>query len=620
MKLASFDIFDTVLIRKCGLPENIFYLLAHRLYPEDAALREDFLLWRKGAEARAQKRKSADVSLADIYEERTGAEIEKVIEAENLIANPRIKALIEKKRAEGWTICFISDMYLDSKFLGDVLIREGCLKDGEKVFVSCEHNARKSTGTLYDVVREELHPVQWMHWGDNRHSDVKMARRKGIQATRVDENFTDTERLLLQRSKQVRNSYELSILAGLQRAARVVHENTAFAEIAADFVASAYIPYVSFLLEDARRRGIKHLYFLSRDSHILMKLAEARAKDYPEIKFHYLFVSRKSLLMPYLAETGAEAYLAIQDRRTLLSKDVASLLQGLGTTREELANDFATKFDYDKISNKKQETDFLHRIFDKDSPYLPTLQQRAKERCELLLDYFKQEELLTGEKSAMVDVGWLGTSRLMINEILQRAGVPPVEFYYYGVRGDVLSSEAGVYTSYYRPEQLSTELTSLVENYYSASPYPSTLGYERTADGRVEPRFAEGSAYAETPITTANRSVLQWIYNEMLRTKLSFDAIFWDFSQVPIKAISALRAKINISAFAAAAEFDDTVFVRRLSLSETFKLVLLGDRITAFDAASLQLTCGRTLFPGLWRLHECTGRFRRRLYLKLKNR
>ena len=40
MKLASFDIFDTTLIRKCGKPGNIFYILAHKLYPSDKAKRE----------------------------------------------------------------------------------------------------------------------------------------------------------------------------------------------------------------------------------------------------------------------------------------------------------------------------------------------------------------------------------------------------------------------------------------------------------------------------------------------------------------------------------------------------------------------------------------------------
>lgn len=56
MKLVSFDIFDTVLIRKCGLPENIFYLLANRLYLDNRALREAFLLWRRQAEQQARHR------------------------------------------------------------------------------------------------------------------------------------------------------------------------------------------------------------------------------------------------------------------------------------------------------------------------------------------------------------------------------------------------------------------------------------------------------------------------------------------------------------------------------------------------------------------------------------
>lgn len=50
MKLASFDIFDTTLIRKCGVPENIFYLLSKYLYPENPILQNSFFLWRREAE------------------------------------------------------------------------------------------------------------------------------------------------------------------------------------------------------------------------------------------------------------------------------------------------------------------------------------------------------------------------------------------------------------------------------------------------------------------------------------------------------------------------------------------------------------------------------------------
>lgn len=54
MKLVSFDIFDTTLVRKCGAPENIFYLLANRIFGSSdkcAAYRNSFFLWRRKAEA-----------------------------------------------------------------------------------------------------------------------------------------------------------------------------------------------------------------------------------------------------------------------------------------------------------------------------------------------------------------------------------------------------------------------------------------------------------------------------------------------------------------------------------------------------------------------------------------
>ena len=43
MKLISFDIFDTVLIRKCGLPENIFPIVAEKLFPNDLAFQQEFV-------------------------------------------------------------------------------------------------------------------------------------------------------------------------------------------------------------------------------------------------------------------------------------------------------------------------------------------------------------------------------------------------------------------------------------------------------------------------------------------------------------------------------------------------------------------------------------------------
>ncbi len=649
MKLASFDIFDTTLIRKCGNPGNIFYILAHKLYPSDKAKREDFFLWRKGAEGDARKSNPGkDVTIEDIYssDELKGfdeyttvqlIEAEKSIEAENLIANPAIKETICKKREEGYTICFISDMYMPTLFLKKVLEKEGCINHDEEVYVSCEWNARKSDGALYRKLKEQLKPQEWEHFGDHPVSDVKMAKSQGIKATKVNTDFSVAEKNTIA-PRENRMHYESSILAGLSRTARIHLGNDAYTAIAANFVAPAYIPYVHFVLEKAKESGIKTLYFLSRDSYILQRIAEQLPHE--GIELRYLFVSRKSLLLPYLHNATAEKFLAIQDKRTIRGKAVKELATSLGTSTEELKEKFGIEFNFDKIATKEQEQTFLSSIFGVGSSYLPALNERAKEKRTQLNSYFKQEHLFAGRNTAMVDVGWLGTTRLMINSVLKEDGYPETTFFYYGVRGDVMHSKYGKYHTYYNPEQLSTEGTTLIENYFSASPYPSTVGYTKK-DDKIEPVFSEQCKYCENEIVKANVTVAKWMCNEIVKLLpnncssskgschlvteglfnrggviMPLEKHFWQWGKQAVEEILKMNKEVDITPLLKAAEFDNTAFVRKLRIGELLNIVCLGGRATAFDRGSLRITCGKRVFPVIDRIAKFTGNIRRRLYLK----
>lgn len=625
MKLASFDIFDTTLIRRCGLPENVFYLLARKLYPDHAAKRDDFFLWRCGAERQAVSlKKNRQVTLADIYDspelasfaEYTPQELmerEKEVERENLMPNPAVRQMIADKRAAGFRIVFISDMYLDSGFLADTLRAAGCLEGDEPVFVSCEHGARKSDGALFDTVRQLLHPEVWQHFGDNRHSDVHMPRKKGIQAAAVDTAFTGIERRLLRKSHDMRDEQALSILAGFSRAARIRSGNDAFVTLAADYIAPAYIPYVKFVLYEARREGIRTLYFLSRDSYVLFRLAQRLLPATDNVELRYLFLSRKSLMLPYLAGAGQEVFLEALDRRTVMRKRVSSLLSLLGMDAVELAR-YGITFAYDKIVNREQEADFMTKIF--ESPYTPVWQERAASHRQLLLAYLQQEGVLAGQASAMIDVGWLGTSRLMLNAILRRAGFSPVKFFYYGIRGDVLHARYGEYASYFHAGQLTTEATALIEHYFSASPWPTTVGYERRDDGVIQPLFPVGKVKTDTAITLANVTVAEWMAEELRRAELFSDAVLFAWASWALDSITSLKDPLDVTPFTQSDDFDTTSFVRKLSFREWVVLVCTGKPVTAFDRASLQLTCGRWLMPLLWHVRTLTGRIRRRLFLK----
>ena len=617
MKLASFDIFDTTLIRKCGNPGNIFYILAHKLYPGDKAKREDFLLWRMGAESEARRRAPGkDVTIEEIYnsEEIAGfaeyttaqlIEAEKSIEAEQLTANPAIRNVIKQKREQGYTICFISDMYLPSDFLKEVLEREGCIEHSEAVYVSCEWNARKSNGALYKKLKEQLQPQEWEHFGDHPVSDYKMAKCHGIKATKVNTDFTIAEkRTILPHNN--RHHYESSILAGLSRAARIHFGNDAYTTIAADFVAPAYIPYVHFVLKTAKERGIKTLYFLSRDSYILQKIAEQLPHEGIEIR--YLFVSRKALLLPYLQNATAEKFLAVQDKKTIKGKSVKELTLSLGTSIEELKDEFGIGFDFERITSKEQEKIFLNAIFGCESKYLPTLNERAKEKRALLNGYFAQEKVFSNDITAMVDVGWLGTTRLMINSILKEEGYPETTFFYYGVRGDVMHSKYGSYITFHSPATSDTELTFVIEDHFSASPYKSTNGYSKEND-KYTPILNGETEFNNIISANCNSSV--WITKEL--SSLPHDVLEY-LPQWEERALNAINKSIH--------RIDKKPLVesgisRRLRIHEFINVVFCGGHKTLYDKASIALSTPRRLYPCIDKIASFSGKLRHRLYLKL---
>lgn len=616
MKLASFDIFDTTLIRKCGKPENIFYLLAHKLYPNDKAKREDFIVWRKRAPQIVQKKqKKIELTLQDIYtaegvisydeyDIQTLIDKEIETETENLTINPSIAELINKKRKEGYSIAFISDMYIDSHTLRKILEKQCQIKPEDNIFVSCEIQARKDSGLLYQYVKQQLNPGIWEHYGDNRYSDVKIAKKNGVKAKHIATHNNTLEQRLEQLASQNPAFKELSLLTGISKTARLQNNNP-FATIAANYVASAYIPFVKWMLDIAKKENIKTLYFLSRDSYILQKIAESIPHD--GIELRYLFVSRRSLMRPYMYDSKPDDYLKIVDRHTLIGRDVKHMLWQLLLTKEELKEKYGIEYKYQRIKSFEEETDFINTIY--NSNLTSDFQVDAKKEQEILLRYFAQEGVTSDHKKAFVDVGWLGTSRLMINEILKRNGFKAVDFIYYGTRNDVYPTEYGKYYSYFPAGTLNTNMTSVIENYYSASPYPTTIGYNE-ANGILEPVFPEGKGFKSSKIIEENVKISTWIAIEMEKCNIKDHIVLSTWSLVTLHSIAKMLDDIDVSPFTTSDDFDNEIFAKKLTFIELFKFVLMGKRITHFDYASLKYTCGLT--PAHWcmNIHKFTSQLR----------
>lgn len=483
-KLASYDIFDTTLIRKCGAAQNIFYILSRKLFPQDTALATDFYVWRTNAESGMNSHKehtleeiynSLPNSIISHYSKKEIIEVEKEVEADNLIVNIPIKNEIQEKRKAGFLICFISDMYLDSSFLKSILIHKGCATADDYVFVSCEHGANKRDGgLLYDVVKKHYKGItKWFHFGDNIHSDVKNAKRKGIKAHHINTSYSKAEKIILDKYKDYPFQIELSILIGLQRAIRINEGDSANVNNACDLIAPIYIPYVYYVIDKAKQLHIETLYFLSRDAYILFELAKTLLReDKPFLR--YIYLSRKSIL------PACEQY---------LSEDNIQL------TNDQKGWDSST------------------------------------EDRSIIIQYLRQEKVLSNSSTiGMVDVGWRGTTRYMLNKLkIEENDGGKIFFFYYGYENDVIDSEKGAYIPYIKYPINDIHIKywiELVENYFSAAPHTSTIGYIRKGN-MIEPSLESNNNEEMSHVANINIEVCKRIAEYISDSSfLKFDKAF----------------------------------------------------------------------------------------------
>ena len=198
IEVVSFDIFDTLLVRPFWEPTDMFFFLdreASKLLGISDVIH--FSACRREAEKRARvKAKNAgreDVTLGEIYAE---------IENENLFPAECVQKLMDMELdlelrfcyvrkssvellnyaiAQGKRVIAISDMYLPTAFVVELLRRNGIV-GLERVFVSSDIGLSKHSGHLFEYACKELNveAAKMVHIGDNPNVDVKIPKRLGI--------------------------------------------------------------------------------------------------------------------------------------------------------------------------------------------------------------------------------------------------------------------------------------------------------------------------------------------------------------------------------------------------------------------------------------------------------
>jgi predicted HAD superfamily hydrolase len=192
--LLTFDVFDTVLARNVLVPHHVHVEIGRRLKAAGIRSGVFYKRARLRAEGDANRARGATAKLGEIHDllaarpgwtedqrERAG-DVELEVERAERLRLPHGAALLTCARQAGKFAGFISDMYLPSAFIRNLLDQAGLWDERDRLWVSCEAGASKADGALFRKVQSEagIEYGDWLHLGDNPKGDGKAPESLGI--------------------------------------------------------------------------------------------------------------------------------------------------------------------------------------------------------------------------------------------------------------------------------------------------------------------------------------------------------------------------------------------------------------------------------------------------------
>lgn len=426
-KIISFDIWDTIIKRKCH-PEEIKLATARYIilkYENDIKdkYKNIYEILKKRDEIEAEECKKnkenghddecriIDVfkilqkeifknELGDISEELLKEEIK--AEKRAIFINPEILPIFEKYK--DLKMYCISDFYMGADSLKELLDYLKLPVKIEKIYSSADYLLNKRSGNLYKKAEEELNikPKEHIHVGDNQYSDIEMAQSLGIETiktTKTDFDFVP--------EKARRFNFDLDQVKKKDD----TKENRLF-NSGVDLAPLLYF-YGYSIVEYAIKNKIDTVYYATREGETFIKTHELIKKNNPfgvdVPNCETIEVSRMATFSASLKEFSVMELLRLwsqyrtQSMKALfktLAIDIDGYKQYLGkydlTPEENIVDPW---FDI-RVQRLCADKEFKEKI-----------QVELDRKRSELLEYFEKKKGITNneEPMFMVDIGWRGT-------------------------------------------------------------------------------------------------------------------------------------------------------------------------------------------------------------------
>jgi hypothetical protein len=373
------------------------------------------------------------------------------LEKESVRPVGAIRKRIRDLRAARRRIVFISDMYLPSQVIREMLLANKLADDKDPVYVSGEIGLTKRSGRLFAHVRER-EQVEWQDWthvGDDETSDISRPRQLGIGV----EPFYGA-RLSRFESNLAVQPFEhpatASRLAGISRAARLsVEVPPAFpgdvVGVATGVAGPLLLAFNEWVLRGAASASINRLYFVASDGQILKKIADRLCQDRAGIECRYLHGSRQSWFLPSLRQASRQQLEWLMPAYHSTAPRI--LLEKLELEPEHwrpllLSHGFS-ETDWDRELPEDRREDFWSLLT--DPRMAAAIEARAADARRRAIAYFQQEGMIGTQNWAIVDAGWtLNSQYALLNILRYEDNSTEIFGYYMGLRHDrIVDGRAG---------------------------------------------------------------------------------------------------------------------------------------------------------------------------------
>ena len=506
----SFDIFDTLVSRIVYRPKDLFSLMQSRISTMDCMLNfseviDGFSEMRIQAESDARIRKvensggEPEILISDIYNEISKKvptltpdivdllttleiECEKIV----LYKCPKGEELFKKACTSNSKVVLISDMYLPSSTLRDILISCGYDLNNVEVFSSGEEGYSKHSGSLYPVVAKKLSldKSRWVHIGDNAHADVANAEKFGINAILADWSEYSHERSYHWKAKDVIGE---SLYKSVQLKQTSNLYNDPLSEIGFKVFGPLLLGYISWLTIQLKNHKIDKALFLARDAHLIHKIYNKYFSS-NSVESEYIYLSRASTYMLGMTDWPMHRIWHLFGGKN--KKSISKILSVVGLdAKNHLSDIHDVGFPDENYTPSKGEEHKVHWLINK--LFQQVLLKNTSNR-EQFSEYFKKA-CAGKENIALVDVGWMGNIQSVFARSLgdQWAEKNISGFYMATFEGandnkSLYNNMMGWLTNFGQPRDKQDSLLSggveLME-FAMADNTGSTLGYIKTDEG-----------------------------------------------------------------------------------------------------------------------------------------